>query len=878
MCLGNESLLESGAEIAGGSITSMNVKVNGDNGRITASDSAILRYMDDLHPRIGYLRPQCRERILKALTLADIAHEGQLRKSGEPFIIHPVAVAVILAELRLDRDTLVAGLLHDTVEDTPVTLDELESLFGTDVRKIVEGETKFSKLASKVHKSVQTSTQPTVVADQDEKVFGKNVHVLTPMEMGALVGGKKEEEVDKQAEYLRNMFLAMTEDVRVIIVKLADRLHNMRTLQFMKPEKQKKIAAETLDFFAPLAHRLGMRRIKSELEELSFKYLYPEEYEKLRKDVESLYRRSNHEYYLQEAQETLSELLTNDDFLIPKNVSPRVNSLEVIRTMKPLYSIYQKIRRGEALPTMLDLSTLVVVIGVQMDDEDKSKQSAFEKNACYHVLGRIHELWQPLPGRMKDYIAFPKPNGYQSLHTTVLHGPNTRFVPLDIHIRTKSMHKIAEEGIAVDVFSSDPESGGVVSDRNWRQRITLWLRSIREYCHEFSDSSRDLVDAVRYDLLGNRVHIFTPKGRIIDLPKDSTPVDVAYRIHSEVGHRMIGSHVNGRTVGLDHKLQNADLVEIMTDPSAPGPSLDWLDFAKTRTARSKIRKLLREKERGSQMEAGRRILKEAARTRLEPVPSDAGIREILPSIQSTVNGKPLRNVEDLYVALSSFAVIDGGDTELEPVVLDLLRDRRAKVFRDSSESPTWTDNGLQETEAPADLDDEEVVPSLATCCRPVRGDKVKALRSVHSPNSLTIHRAHCSGLDKLEAGGSALVEDFDWNNTDDIDLCPVQAVIEAKDSVGLLAAVSSCITELGKPIVKSASSSYATGYATLAYEFLIEDIDALTLVLESLRGMEGIDSVRRKGDPTTPSVDQAQDVDDKAKALLDDESIWTEEL
>mmetsp|Transcript_3226 Transcript_3226/g.9836 ORF Transcript_3226/g.9836 Transcript_3226/m.9836 type:complete len:926 (+) Transcript_3226:163-2940(+) len=847
-------------EVNGRSVPSINFHVNG---RIPASPSAMMRYMNELHPRIGYLEPSCRERILQALVLADTAHKGQKRKSGEPFIIHPVAVTVILADLRLDRDTLIAGLLHDTVEDTPVTLDELENLFGPDVRKIVEGETKFSKLASKVHKSVQTNGPPTMVKDQDEEnSFGKDVHALTPMEIRALMSDKSEEEVDKQAEYLRNMFLAMTEDVRVIIVKLADRLHNMRTLQFMTPAKQKKIAAETLDIFAPLAHRLGMRRIKCELEELSFKYLLPSEYEKLKGEVESLYQRTNLEYYLEEAQKNLYDLLMDDDVL-----KPNVKSIEVERTMKPLYSIYQKIRKGEALETMLDLSTLVVIIGVKTDEEDSHKHLAFEKNACYHILGRIHELWQPLPGRVKDYIAFPKPNGYQSLHTTVLQGPNMGFSPLDIHIRSKTMHKIAEEGIAVDVFASDPKAAEIVPDSNWRGRIMLWLRSIREYCHEFSDSSRDLVDAVRFDLLGNRVFVFTPKGRIVDLPRDSSPVDVAYRIHSEVGHRMIGAQVNGRIVGLDYKLQNADVIEIITGPSAPGPTAAWLEFAKTRTARSKIRKLLRERERGTQMESGRTLLREAARTRLEPIPSDAGLREILSALQTSVSAKVLRSVDDLYIALANGVKLDSGD-DMEPQILDLLRARRAKVFRESSKVPGRDEPGQSRAEPKTEL---------ASCCRPVRGDLVKAVEERGVVDTVCVHRENCAYLKKMEQEEPVRCTEFSWNQLVEPKLCSVQVVIEAKDSVGLLAAVSGCITKLGKPIMKSASSSHATGFATLAYEFLVEDAESLEHVLAEIRAMESVDTVRRKGDPLPVQDVSVADVDAAANILLDEE-IWTEEL
>jgi len=479
-----------------------------------------------------------------------------MRKSGEPFIIHPVAVASILADLQMDRDSVIA----------------------------------MSKLASKVH-------------GQNARAFVKPEHST-----------KAEEEQEKQADNLRGMFLAMTEDVRVIIVKLADRLHNMRTLEHMKPVKQKKIAKETLEFFAPLAHRLGMRRIKAELEDLSFKYLYPVEYREINTIIEAIKTRSRSDHYLRDARMTLKSVLEKDQIL-----KHMVKSLDVVCVSKSLYAVHKRCQQGESLSSMLDIVSLCVVVDVDPIVNNTA--------ACYHVLGRIHHMWKPLPKRFKDYIAFPKPNGYQSLHTTVLLGQTQDFFAMEIHIRTKFMHHVAQEGIAAELFHSSanthPRIGASTNsnseieeedglDPEWRKRTQGWLISVRDYIDSFS-SSRDLVDAVRRDLLGNRVFVFTPKGRIMDLPKDSTPVDLAYRIHTDVGHKMIGARANGKMVSLDYKLQNADVVKIITSNSSPGPSSEWMGYAKSRTARQRIRAFLRSRDRDNMVERGRVFLEARAK-------------------------------------------------------------------------------------------------------------------------------------------------------------------------------------------------------------------------------------------------------------------------
>ncbi|KAI0557050.1 HD/PDEase domain containing protein [Gracilaria domingensis] len=856
--------------------------------------------MSDLRPKLDYLEPRARERVLCALEVATVAHRGQKRKSGEPFIIHPVAVAAILADLRMDRDCIIAGLLHDTVEDTPVTLDELETLFGRDVRRIVEGETKLSKLAKKVRcdkamaqAAAESPRSPTTTftapAPPRPELDVPDAPRIPPWQQERQ---KREEEQQKQADNLRAMFMAMTEDVRVIIVKLADRLHNMRTLAHMSVAKQKKISKETLEFFAPLAHRLGMRRIKSELEELSFMYLHPEQYQHLKYEVETMLARSNFHESLKNAEATVKSVLEQDRILYNM-----IRSVEVIGSTKELYSIYRRMQAGENLSSMMDIATMRVV--VDLDPGVDSNQ------ACYHVLGRIHNMWQPIPKRLKDYIAFPKPNGYQSLHTTVLLGQKFAFLSMEIQIRTAEMHRIAEEGIAAELFQSERGPSGfnlnqeldedneqeASLDLEWRRRTKGWLISIREYIQEFS-SSRDLVDAVRKDLLGNRVFVFTPKGRIIDLPKDSTPVDVAYQIHSDVGDRMIGAKVNGRAVEFDYKLQNADVVRIISSPSSPGPCSEWIGYAKSRTARQKIRQFLRAKDRGNMLDRGRRILEDEARRLFEPIPSDAGLAEVMPRLAAVVSAcfgmKDVTTVEDLYIAVAKGSRAPK-QFALERTVLSVLRDRRHSTFSrwgagiggKAGRSDTCGDDGAGDGRG-----EEPVVEFiLSPCCHPIRGDEVKGVRLNSGSNkAVLVHRVQCNHMVRAcEQGSSNDVVDLKWavkpreygdGVFDAVDLDdaryerrgahaigdsgapevsraaaqPVRMVAVARDCNGLLSYVSGVLSSMGTSIRRSATVTDAdTLMATLAFELLVRDSYHLRCVIERIEECDEVELTRRLG-------------------------------
>lgn len=524
---------------------------------------------EDLKPTISYLSPVQLERVQSALQLAFEAHDGQKRKSGEPFIIHPVEVARILGELELDWETLAAGLLHDTVEDTNVvTFKRIEEQFGPVVRRIVEGETKVSKLGK-----LQCASSEAVSRDV-------------------------------KADDLRQMFLAMTEEVRVIIVKLADRLHNMRTLMHMPSHKQRYISLETLQVFAPLAKLLGMYRIKSELEDLSFMYSHPEDYVELKKRVDEVY--SEHEEEALEARRFLLERIADDQFLSFMGLDVKVQAM-----CKDLYSVYKKLlESSQSINEVRDIAQLRIILKAK--PQAKVGPLCNSAQTCYHVLGLIHQMWSPVPQSMKDYIATPKPNGYQSLHTKVLPFLYENTFRLEIQIRTEDMDILAERGIAAH-YNGRPgcnvlpiEAHFLRGSSNFMNNMDLvrrvsWLNAIREWQEEFvgNMSAREFVDTVTGDLLGRRVFVFTPKGEIKNLPKGATVIDYAYQIHAELGNKMVAAKVNGNLVSPSHTLANAEVVEVITYDGLSSKSIfhrhkQWLQYAKTRSARHKITKFLRD--------------------------------------------------------------------------------------------------------------------------------------------------------------------------------------------------------------------------------------------------------------------------------------------
>ncbi|MBF6593487.1 MAG: bifunctional (p)ppGpp synthetase/guanosine-3',5'-bis(diphosphate) 3'-pyrophosphohydrolase [Thermaceae bacterium] len=673
-----------------------------------------------LEPKLHYLPHDLREQVRVALEFAYQAHVGQRRKSGEPYIIHPVAVAEILAELGLDVETLMAGLLHDTIEDTEVTPEELEERFGRAVRKIVEGETKVSKLYKLAH-AAATNDQPVE---------------------------------EKRAEDLRQMFIAMAEDVRIIIVKLADRLHNLRTLEFMSPHKQQRIARETLEIYAPLAHRLGIGQVKLELEDLSFRYLEPEQYRDLEARLKS--HQAEREAAVQKAREAL-ELALSRDFILKQSIK----KVEVTGRTKHLYSIWKKMEReGKALEQIYDLLALRVILDPK-PGQDAEETALRQKQVCYHVLGLAHALWQPIPGRVKDYIAVPKPNGYQSLHTTVI---AVNGLPLEVQIRTLEMHRVAEYGIAAHWLYKQ----GLTDPEELKRRVG-WLGSIQEWQQEYS-SSRDFVEAVTRELLGDRVFVFTPKGKIINLPRGSSPVDFAYHIHTEVGHHMVGSKVNGRIVPLSYELQNGEIVEILNAKTAH-PSKDWMGYAKTRSAKQKVRNFFRAFERQEILERGQRMLEKYFKRRALPRPLESQLEEVGRKLLKSPSP------EDLYLALA------GGRVVPQQV---------ARILSPKEELPVQKAKPIK-NELGIRLESNLQVPiKLASCCSPAKGDAI--LGYVTRGRGVSIHKAECPNLRRLmEVDPGRIVLAY-WEGLGRV----VQLEVMADDRAGLLRDIMDAIAALGK--------------------------------------------------------------------------------
>ncbi|MBQ1471676.1 MAG: bifunctional (p)ppGpp synthetase/guanosine-3',5'-bis(diphosphate) 3'-pyrophosphohydrolase, partial [Eubacterium sp.] len=468
----------------------------------------------------------------RAYDKAKSLHEGQLRKSGEPYLIHPIAVAVILAQLGMDEETLVGGLLHDVVEDTEYTREMLVDDFGEEVALLVDGVTK----------------------------------------LGTLKFDSKEE---AQAETLRKMFLAMSKDIRVLIIKLADRLHNMRTIEFMSPPKIIEKSKETLDIYAPLASRLGIYTVKFELEDISLQYLEPQVYEKLKKEVTE--KKEQRERFIEDVIEEIRDALDSMSM-----------HYDIYGRSKHLYSVYKKmVLQNKELDEIFDLTAIRIIVDNVRD--------------CYAVLGQVHTMWKPIPGRFKDYIAMPKPNMYQSLHTTVLGDTGE---PFEIQIRTYEMHRIAEYGIAAHWKYKEGDQSG---KQNKEEMKLAWLRQTLEWQKDLNDP-KEFMETLKMDLFSSQVFVLTPRGEVIDLPAGSTPLDFAFKIHTDVGCRCVGAKVNGKMVTIDHTLHNGDIVEIVTSANSSGPSVDWLKIAKSSTARNKIRQWLKRQNKGDDVAKGKEAL------------------------------------------------------------------------------------------------------------------------------------------------------------------------------------------------------------------------------------------------------------------------------
>ena len=704
----------------------------------------------------------------RAYKLAEWAHGHQRRISGEAYITHPLAVALILAELGLDLETLVAGLLHDVVEDTEVSLEDITREFGPEVAQLVDGVTKLKRLAKEDREGLR--------AEQDDR--------------------SREEH---QAENLRKMFLAMARDIRVILIKLADRLHNMRTLWHHPEHKQQEIARETLEIFAPLAHRLGIYRLKWELEDLAFRYLDPRAYYEVAQKLATTRRRR--EEYLHSVAADLAARLA----------AMGINA-DIQTRPKNLYSIYNKMQRQQKdLHEIYDCLAMRILVDTVRD--------------CYAVLGVVHATWKPIPGRFKDFIAMPKSNMYQSLHTTVV-GPEGE--PLEIQIRTWEMHRTAEYGIAAHWRYKE----GTRGDRAFDQKLA-WLRQILEWSRDLKDA-REFMESLKIDLFSDTVFVFTPRGDVVELPAGSVPVDFAYRIHTDIGHRCVGARVNGRLVPLDYQLKNGDIVEIITSKQGK-PSRDWLAIVKTSQARNRIRQWFRREQREEHMARGREALEREAKK--QGLPPDLLKAERLAEVARRFN---LNTAEDLYAALGDGAVTTGA-------VLGRLRelcgaDRAERAEDTVPPRPPATPGRPAPGIRIRGVDN--VLVRLAHCCNPVPGDPITGY--VTRGRGVSIHRSECRNIGVWRETERERLVEASWDEGFGGPF-RVRLVVEAVDRAGLLSDVMAVLAD------QRLSASWVTArgrrdqMASIEVTVEINSLEQLNHVIQRVGRVRDVLSVRRAG-------------------------------
>src|SRR6202165_3181167 len=687
--------------------------------------------------------------VKRAYERAASAHTGQRRLCGEDYGTHPMEVAAILADLELDAETIAAALLHDTVEDTALTAEEVEQEFGPEVARLVEGVTKLGRISLR--------------SDQQQ-----------------------------QAENIRKMMVAMAEDLRVVLIKLADRLHNMRTLDPLPDLKRRKISRETLDIYAPLAHRLGIGQVKWELEDLAFRYIEPEAYDEVAKRI--FRKRNEREALVSDLREILARELEGVGIVA-----------EITGRPKHIYSVWQKMtRENKDFTEIYDLSAIRVQVETVRD--------------CYGVLGIVHSLWKPVPGRFKDYVAMPKSNGYQSLHTTVITHTGE---PIEIQIRTHEMHRVAEFGVAAHWTYKE---GG--KDASFDQKLS-WLRSLLEWQNDLGDAE-SFLDTVKVDLFQDEVYVFPPKGGGLNLPADSSPVDFAYRIHTEVGHRCIGAKVNGRMVPLDYELQHGEIVEILTSKGPHGPSRDWLNFVKSASAKERIRKWFKSQSREENVGKGRDLLdKELHRMhRVNLADLDEG------KLVQIANMHRFNAIDDFLAAigygdLSPHAVVMRRALDLDTPGGDL---RPIPLIPHVQPTPRVLVRG-----------EKRILTKIAPCCQPVPGDAIVGYTT--RGKGVTVHRVDC--INAINAQDQARVVPVDWDS-EATHLYPVAIKIEAWDRQGLLRDIATIVAENRVNMSALEVHVYDDKTAVVSATVEIDSLAQLSRLMEKLEGVKDVHTVARE--------------------------------
>lgn len=706
--------------------------------------------IDDLIEKIKTYNPNVDEaEIRSAYELAKVNHQGQKRNSGEDYIIHPLHVAMILADMNMDSATIIAGLLHDTIEDTSVTYEDIEKKFGKEIAELVDGVTKLKKLNYK-------------------------------------------SKAEKQAENIRKMVLAMAKDIRVIIVKLADRLHNMRTLEYMTEAKKIEKATETLEIYAPIADRLGMSRVKWELEDLSLRYLDPDEYYKLVDMVNK--RRKEREELINSIIDTLKVNLERVGIKCEINGRP-----------KNFYSIYKKMKvKGEVFDEIYDLSAVRILTN---DIKD-----------CYGALGVVHTLWKPIPGRFKDYIAMPKPNNYQSLHTTVIDNNGETF---EVQIRTYQMHQTAEYGIAAHWKYKTGQTKTTSFDEN-----LTWLRQLMEWQKDLNDPN-DFMDTLKVDFFADEVFVFSPKGDVINLPEGSTPIDFAYRIHTQVGNTCVGAKVNGRIVPLSYKLSSGNIVDIITNSNS-GPSLDWLNIVKSNQAKKKISQYFKIKDRDKNIEKGKEILEKEAK-RLNYNVNEFLKDEWIDEVRAKLN---VSTIDDLYAALGF------GTVKLSQVTAKLI-----DVYNRFNKKPIKNIVKSKRKVQKSGIDVkgvDGVKVRIAKCCTPVPGDDIIGYITIG--RGISVHRADCPNVNN-NVEESRIVQ-VSWQK-DEANSYEAAIEVRALDKPNVIGDVANRINEAKLNMTSLNARSTRDGDAIVDVILEITNIDELEGIIEKLKRVKNVFDVYR---------------------------------
>lgn len=723
--------------------------------------------IEDIIKKVGANHPQADlDMLRRAYFFSAREHKGQTRASGEPYLVHPLEVANILAEMRLDEVSVATGLLHDVVEDTLVDAETIKQYFGDEIAHLVSGLTKIAHIS---HTS-------------------------------------KEEQ---QAENVRKMLLAMIDDVRVVLVKLADRLHNMRTLSHLKPEKRKRIAQETLDIYAPIAHRLGIGKIRGELEDLSLQHLHPEEYRALAAQLEE--RRPEHEAFLQNVTTRIEEKLREAE----------VPFIRVEGRVKRLFSIWKKIQRQK-----IELDQVYDLVAARILTPD-------EVRYCYAALGVVHNTWRPVPGRIKDWIATPRENLYQSLHTSVIGAEGQ---PFEIQIRTEEMHRIAEEGVAAHWKYKEGKRGAHDDDDAFQ-----WLRSLVEWTQEVKDS-RDFLESLKLDLYPKDVYAFTPMGKVIQLPRGATTVDFAYSIHSQVGHTCTGARINGRIVPLRTQIQNGDVVEILTSPSAH-PSRDWLNFIATSRARNRVRHWVAEQQRAESIEIGRKLFeKEAIKFQLSAkklmngdaefkrVASEYGYGRVDDLLAAIGYGKVVpRNVISKYLGPEKFAELD---------------ERKESRLR------TGVRDGVQAVKRLIRLGEDAIIVrgvddllvNRARCCNPVHGEEI--IGYITRGKGVAVHAKRCKNVQQLMINPERIVE-VEWAGRSDSAAYAVKLLAVTENRTGMIAGITGAISDMKTGIRDARATIASDDRGRIEVTVEVFDVKHLEKVMRSVRNVPGVLDVER---------------------------------